>query len=102
MSPNQVTKESWICKLPCCGFLLLSCAIVQGAFLSEDVPQEYRREIEELYRTMQNLIIKQLPHAFRSIDVPTINAVGRAMQSVYMDLTKSRSSFEDEAEACKP
>lgn len=102
MSPNQVTKKRWIRELQSCEFPLLSCAIVQEALLLEVVPREYRRAIEELCKTMQNLIIKQLPHAFRCIDVPTINAVGRAMQSVYMDLTKSRSSFEDEAEACKP
>lgn len=80
-----------------------SCATVQGVLLSEArIPQDNQRSMEELCRTMHSSIIEHLPVAFLPSVDPDIYAVALAASEAHIDLSRSRSTFVDEAEACKP
>lgn len=83
-------------------FPLQSCDVILGAILSEEsIPAAKRAVMEDLFKIMQSSIIEQLPLVLESVYLGTMIDIGYAVQSVHLVLTKSRSSFKNEGEACK-
>lgn len=102
-NPSIFYLKYWTSPNPTARLSISSCATVQGVLLSEArIPQDNRRSMEELYRTMHSSIIEHLPVAFLPSADPDIYAVALAASEARIDLSRSKSTFVDEAEACKP